>query len=91
MGQLSLFDSEDLYEFPKDLLEYKEHFLTRKEADQLKNILLETAPWKQRTQKMYDKTVLTPRLTVWYGDPGKTYPLREDDWMLPPGHRSSLH
>ncbi|MGG7437621.1 alpha-ketoglutarate-dependent dioxygenase AlkB family protein [Chryseobacterium arthrosphaerae] len=79
MGQLSLFDSEDLYEFPKDLLEYKEHFLTRKEADQLKDILLETAPWKQRTQKMYDKTVLTPRLTAWYGDPGKTYPLREDE------------
>ncbi|MEE6128338.1 alpha-ketoglutarate-dependent dioxygenase AlkB [Chryseobacterium arthrosphaerae] len=84
MGQLSLFDSEDLYEFPKDLLEYKEHFLTRKEADQLKDILLETAPWKQRTQKMYDKTVLTPRLTAWYGDPGKTYPLREDELDVTP-------
>lgn len=84
MGQLSLFDSEDLYEFPKDLLEYKEHFLTRKEADQLKDILLETAPWKQRTQKMYDKTVLTPRLTAWYGDPRKTYPLREDELDVTP-------
>ncbi len=71
MEQLSLFDSEDLYEFPKNLLEYKEHFLIRKEADQLKDFLLETVPWKQRTQKMYDKMVLTPRLTAWYGDPGK--------------------
>lgn len=49
MTQLSLFDSEDLYEFPKDLLEYSEHFLSQHEADKLKNHLLETAPWKQRT------------------------------------------
>lgn len=68
MGQLSLFDAEEFYEFPKDLLEYKENFLNREEADHLKNHLLQTAPWEQRTQKMYDKMVLTPRLTAWYGD-----------------------
>ncbi|AZB07374.1 alpha-ketoglutarate-dependent dioxygenase AlkB [Chryseobacterium sp. G0162] len=68
MNQLSLFDAEDLYEFPKDLLEYRENFLSCEEADLLKNKLLETAPWEQRTQKMYDKMVLTPRLTAWYGD-----------------------
>lgn len=69
MNQLSLFDAEEFYEFPKDLLEYREHFLSKTEADQLKDKLLNTAPWEQRTQKMYDKTVLTPRLTAWYGDP----------------------
>jgi alkylated DNA repair dioxygenase AlkB len=68
MCQLSLFDAEEFYEFPKDLLEYKENFLTREEADILKDKLLNTAPWEQRTQKMYDKMVLTPRLTAWYGD-----------------------
>ncbi|WEK70439.1 MAG: alpha-ketoglutarate-dependent dioxygenase AlkB [Candidatus Chryseobacterium colombiense] len=68
MSQLSLFDAEEFYEFPKDLLEYRENFLTREEADLLKNTLLHTVPWQQRTQKMYDKTVLTPRLTAWYGD-----------------------
>ncbi|MDR4951256.1 alpha-ketoglutarate-dependent dioxygenase AlkB [Chryseobacterium sp. ES2] len=68
MSQLSLFDAEELYEFPKDLLEYRESFLSKEEADLLKNKLLETAPWEQRTQKMYDKMVLTPRLTAWYGD-----------------------
>jgi len=68
MTQLSLFNAEELYEFPKDLLEYKENFLSREEADLLKNKLLKTAPWEQRTQKMYDKMVLTPRLTAWYGD-----------------------
>lgn len=74
MTQLSLFHSEDLYEFPKELLEYKAHFLNQDEANDLKNHLLETVPWKQRTQKMYDKTVLTPRLTAWYGDPKTDYP-----------------
>ncbi|MDQ0781301.1 alpha-ketoglutarate-dependent dioxygenase AlkB [Chryseobacterium sp. W4I1] len=68
MNQLSLFDAEEFYEFPKDLLEYKENFLSREEADLLKNKLLKTAPWEQRTQKMYDRMVLTPRLTAWYGD-----------------------
>jgi alkylated DNA repair dioxygenase AlkB len=68
MTQLSLFDAEEFYEFPKDLLEYKKNFLSWEEADLLKNKLLETASWEQRTQKMYDKVVLTPRLTAWYGD-----------------------
>ena len=73
MGQLSLFDAEEFYEFPKDLLEYRENFLSREEADGLKDHLLKTATWEQRTQKMYDKTVLTPRLTAWYGDQNKSY------------------
>ena len=68
MSQLSLFDAEEFYEFPKDLLEYRENFLIREEADLLKNKLMHTVLWQQRTQKMYDKTVLTPRLTAWYGD-----------------------
>lgn len=73
MNQLSLFDAEEFYEFPKDLLEYKENFLSSEEADQLKHHLLQTAPWEQRTQKMYDKTVITPRLTAWYGDDKQSY------------------
>ncbi len=68
MNQLSLFDAEEFYEFPKNLLEYRENFLTVEEADLLKNKLLDATPWEQRTQKMYDKMVLTPRLTAWYGD-----------------------
>lgn len=76
MNQLSLFNTEEFYEFPKDLLEYKENFLSREEADLLKDKLLHTAPWEQRTQKMYDKTVLTPRLTAWYGDV-QSYDLEE--------------
>jgi alkylated DNA repair dioxygenase AlkB len=73
MSQLSLFNAEEFYEFPKDLLEYREHFLSAEEADTLKALLLENTPWEQRTQKMYDKMVLTPRLTAWYGDDNKSY------------------
>lgn len=40
MSQLSLFDAEEFYEFPKDLLEYKENFLNREEANLLKELLL---------------------------------------------------
>lgn len=72
MSQLSLFNAEELYEFPKDLLEYRENFIDREEADQLKDHLLKTTPWEQRTQKMYDKMMLTPRLTAWYGDERKS-------------------
>lgn len=75
MGQLSLFSAEEFYDFPKDLLEFREHFLTSEESDQLFSQLLENTPWKQRTQTIYDKKVLTPRLTAWYGDDEKSYKL----------------
>lgn len=75
MGQLSLFSAEEFYDFPKDLLEFREHFLTAEESDRLFTQLLEHTPWKQRIQTMYDKKVLTPRLTAWYGDGEKSYKL----------------
>jgi len=73
MEQLSLFNGDEFYEFPKDLLEYRENFISRDEADLLKNHLLRTVNWEQRTQKMYDREVITPRMTAWYGDDRKSY------------------
>ncbi|MBK1896658.1 alpha-ketoglutarate-dependent dioxygenase AlkB family protein [Chryseobacterium paridis] len=75
MDQLSLFDADESYQFPHELLEYTDDFLSEQEATTLKEFLMETAPWIQTTQKMYDKEVLTPRLTAWYGDEGKSYQL----------------
>lgn len=75
MGQLSLFSAEEFYNFPEDLLEFREHFLTSEESGVLFTHLLNHTPWKQRTQTMYDKKVLTPRLTAWYGDAAKSYKL----------------
>jgi alkylated DNA repair dioxygenase AlkB len=46
-----------------------EQFFTKNEADHYFGLLRETTPWQQRTRKMYDKIVLDPRLTAWYGEP----------------------
>ncbi|SHF99413.1 alpha-ketoglutarate-dependent dioxygenase AlkB family protein [Chryseobacterium sp. OV279] len=84
MDQLSLFDSEEFFRFPEELLEYTEHFLPDDEASQLEELLIRNAPWKQRTQKMYDKTVLTPRLTAWYGEENRTYKMSGNDFTVNP-------
>lgn len=84
MDQLSLFNSEDYFRFPTELLEYTEHFMPDDEASHLEELLIRTVPWKQRTQKMYDKTVLTPRLTAWYGDGSKNYRLGGNDFKVNP-------
>ncbi len=82
MSQLSLFGPDEYYEFPQELLEYTEHFLEQKEADDLLEKLLSTAPWKQTSRKMYDKNVVTPRLTAWYGDSRKRYHLGNNDFNV---------
>lgn len=82
MSQLSLFNFDEYFQFPEELLEYTEHFLSEKEASKLEKKLLNEIPWKQNTQKMYDKTVLTPRLTAWYGDQNKAYHLGENDFNV---------
>lgn len=82
MSQLSLFNSDDYYQFPEELLEYTPHFLSEKEASRLEEKLLNETPWKQNTQKMYDKTVLTPRLTAWYGNNSKAYHLGGNEFSV---------
>lgn len=51
MTQLNLFDAEEFYEFPKDLLDYKENFLSKEEADLLKDKLFSTVPWNSEHRK----------------------------------------
>lgn len=75
MNQLSLFDSDEYFQFPEDLLEYIPGFLDEKKADQLEEKLLEKTPWQQGTQKIHNKTVRTPRLTAWYGKESRLYRL----------------
>jgi alkylated DNA repair dioxygenase AlkB len=82
MSQLSLFNSDEYYQFPEELLEYTEHFLDQKKAVKLQQKLLDNTPWKQNVQKMYNKTVQTPRLTAWYGDAGKSYHLGGNEFMV---------
>jgi alkylated DNA repair dioxygenase AlkB len=44
-----------------------EQFFSKQESDRYYNELLTTSPWVQRRRPMYDKVVLDPRLTAYYG------------------------
>jgi alkylated DNA repair dioxygenase AlkB len=44
-----------------------EQFIAKEDADHYYEELLETSPWVQRRRPMYDKVVLDPRLTAYYG------------------------
>ncbi len=69
MEQLALFapagQSKGL---PSHLLDYRRSFLNQQESDKLLDLFIKATPWKQTTQKLWDKQYLTPRLTCWYGD-----------------------
>jgi alkylated DNA repair dioxygenase AlkB len=69
MEQLALFapagQSKGL---PQHLLEYRPDLFGVAESDVLLKKFIQETPWKQKTQKLWDKEYLTPRLTCWYGD-----------------------
>ncbi len=73
MEQLSLFNANEGFHFPENLLEYHSRFLARADCSELLAQLVQEVPWKQPAIQMYGKTLLTPRLTAWYGDSGKSY------------------
>ena len=57
---------------PKELLEYHPGLFDEQESEALLNKFIVGSPWKQKEQKMYDREVITPRLTAWYAD-AQTY------------------
>lgn len=69
MEQLCFFpETGQTKGLPKEMLEYTPGLFSKEESDYLLEKFIREAPWKQRVQKMWDKEVLTPRLTAWYGD-----------------------
>jgi alkylated DNA repair dioxygenase AlkB len=74
MEQLCLFapagQSKGL---PRELLDYRAGLFPEEESDALLQKFINETPWKQTVQKIYDKEVVTPRLTAWYGDFGTDY------------------
>ncbi|RYF39692.1 MAG: hypothetical protein EOO38_22925 [Cytophagaceae bacterium] len=42
-------------------------------ADELESIEFKHIKWRQDYIKLYGKSIPLPRLTAWYGDPGKSY------------------
>lgn len=69
MEQLTLFaPGGQSAGLPADVLEYRAGFINQKQSDLLLTTLVENTPWQQRLVKMYDREILTPRLTACYGD-----------------------
>ena len=57
------------FNLPDTELRLWQQFFSKEESDHYFKLLLPTTPWKQRERKMYEKTVLDPRLTAYYGGP----------------------
>jgi len=69
MEQLALFaEAGQSQGLPKELLEYRPGLIRQQTGDSLLQHFIEATPWKQTTQKLWDKAYLTPRLTCWYGE-----------------------
>ncbi|WP_235853963.1 alpha-ketoglutarate-dependent dioxygenase AlkB family protein [Mucilaginibacter terrenus] len=72
MEQLALFaETGQSRGLPKHLLDYRSEFVDTKESDRLLAHFIAHTPWKQTTQKLWDKEYLTPRMTCWYGETDK--------------------
>jgi alkylated DNA repair dioxygenase AlkB len=91
MNQLNLFGKiEQKVTVPPDLLDYRRGIFTEAESNKLMQKFIAEMPWQRKSVLMYGKEVVTPRLTVWYGDPdvdyslseNKTYPLPWTDELL---------
>jgi len=57
------------FPLPGASLQLWEQFYTRQQSNNYYQALQAATPWVQRTRKMYDKVVLDPRLTAYYGGP----------------------
>jgi len=62
--QLDMSDAE-VYYWP--------YFFTTKQSNFYLQELLSTISWRQDQIQLFGKQIWLPRLTAWYGDPGKTY------------------
>jgi len=69
MEQLALFaEAGQSKGLPRHLIEYRSNLFNEIESDVLLEKFIRETPWKQTTQKLWDKEYLTPRLTCWYGE-----------------------
>jgi len=74
MEQLSFFgEAGQSTGLQTNLLDYRPDIFTMQESDYLLHKFIATMPWQQKVMRMYNKEVITPRLTVWVGDLGANY------------------
>lgn len=55
-----------------DVIMYRD-FYNQDDSDQIFSELCNTIDWRQETTILFGKQIKLPRLTAWYGDPGKSY------------------
>ena len=87
---MSLFDEKELfvpgkeqtivYDLPDAEMVLYEHFFDKNESDAFYTQLLKNTQWKQDNITVYNKEHLTPRLTAWHGDTGKSYTFSGSKW-----------
>jgi len=80
MEQLCFFPEAGMSKgLPVEMLEYRPGLIDPQKGDELLANFIRDTPWKQSTQKMWEKEYLPPRLTAWYGDVGTDYSVAADD------------
>jgi alkylated DNA repair dioxygenase AlkB len=73
MEQLSFFkETGQSAGLPTDVLEYRPNVFDATVGTQLMEHFIAETPWTQKIVRMYDKQVITPRLSAWYAD-AQTY------------------
>lgn len=69
MEQLSMFkEARQSAGMPQELIAYYPELFSEQQSKYLLNEFIAASPWQQKVVKMYDKEVITPRLTAWYAD-----------------------
>lgn len=61
------------YALPGADLRLWRRFFEKEQSDKYFELFRNTAPWQQRERKMYDRFVLDPRLTAFYGAKGEPW------------------
>lgn len=68
-----LFPAAERLHIPGADVTYHRHFLPYQDAAAFLRRLIETIPWRQDNIVLWGKSMPQPRLTAWYGDPGRSY------------------
>lgn len=69
MEQLALFpESGQTKGLPAEVLQYMPNVIEAEIGNQLMERFITETPWSQKVVSMYDKQVVTPRLSAWYAD-----------------------
>jgi alkylated DNA repair dioxygenase AlkB len=72
-GAIEFQPSRDALRMPDAEVTMFRAFFGRPESDQFFHALLNQTNWRQEKIRLYGKQVDLPRLTAWFGDPGKSY------------------